>query len=206
MTAALSESAPCRTAEPCSSPFFSHHAANTPIPHHHFTCKTRTSFCTLVLQKNALVLRHPCTLDRSTHEAGRCARPRGRPGLRSPGFAPHVLLRLLADRGRWVSPRAPARQDPTQGRRAMVTLPRVRSPELRARCCRSPARLVGCVARDAQSVIRFRWIENWLNGRTQRVVISGAESSWRLVTSGVPQGQYWAQSCLTSSSTTWMKS
>jgi len=32
------------------------------------------------------------------------------------------------------------------------------------------------------------WIENWLNGRAQRVIISRAESSWRLVTSDVPQG------------------
>jgi len=33
-----------------------------------------------------------------------------------------------------------------------------------------------------------RWIENWLNGRAQRVVISNSESIWWHVTSGVPQG------------------
>jgi len=32
-----------------------------------------------------------------------------------------------------------------------------------------------------------RWIGKWLNGRTQRVVISSTESSWRPVSSGVSQ-------------------
>jgi len=48
--------------------------------------------------------------------------------------------------------------------------------------------LIGKLRRCGLDKQTVRWIENWLNGRAQRVVTSGAEPGWRPVASGVPQG------------------
>ncbi|GAB0199220.1 mitochondrial enolase superfamily member 1 [Grus japonensis] len=46
--------------------------------------------------------------------------------------------------------------------------------------------LIGKLRKCGLDEWTVRWIENWLNGRAQSIVISGTESSWGPVASGVP--------------------
>ena len=49
-------------------------------------------------------------------------------------------------------------------------------------------RLVSKLAAHGISGHVLRWIENWLSGRKQRVVLGGQVSEWSDILSGVPQG------------------
>jgi len=50
-----------------------------------------------------------------------------------------------------------------------------------------------------------RWVKNYLDDQVPRVTVTGADSSWCLLTSYIPRAQCWDQFCFVFLSMIWMR-